>query len=175
MFESREPLLSSVSRRGVNKMDAREPWAGSPVLGETQASDCPQDLKAGGDAADNVAGDLRFSSRSSPVGNGRLLHAESAAQGLDLHFNGPTIVAILHREPAESVATDRPKWAQVGIAITEEHTDQADGKLVAEPLVRRQRSWFSPAEFARADHQVSLTTTNGLQENGRFVGPIAAV
>jgi len=84
--------------------------------------------------------------------------------GLDLHLDGPTVVAVLHPQCLQGFPTDRAKRTEVGVVHVVEQPQGGAGDDIADPLLWAERTPLPPPARARADHHLGLTGHSGGME-----------
>ena len=125
----------------------------SAVRRQGVAQDRGDDLRARPDRPAHGPADLALSHPRAVVDR-HLDDAQPRARGLDLHLDGPAVVAVAHVEPAQRLGRDGAEGTEVGGARARQQVHQADAQARAEHRVPRLGARGAPAEAARADHEV---------------------
>ena len=139
------------------------------------AQDRAHDLRARADRAAHRAAHLAPPARPRAVVDGHLDDAQAAERRLDLHLDGPAVVAVGHPEPAQRVGADRAERPEVGGPRAGEQVEQAHAHLRAEDRVPRLRPRQPAAAAARADHEVGAAVEDRRDDVARLRGVVAAV
>ena len=96
-------------------------------------------------------------------------------RSLDLHLDGPPVVAVLHPEGLQGIPTDRAKWAEVGVADAVQEAKRTAGDGVADPLLHAERALIPTAAGSRTDHHVGIAGAYRVDQREELTGVVAVV
>ena len=96
-------------------------------------------------------------------------------RGLDLHLDGPPVVAVLHPEGLQGIPTDRAKWAEIGVADAVQEAKRTAGDRVAELLLRAERALIPAAASTGTDHHVGVAGADRVDQRGELAGVVTVV
>lgn len=103
------------------------------------------------------------------------MHSQPLLERLDLLYNGPTVVGVLHVQSEQGLVSDGAKRPQIDVVKMVETLEESGSEGIAHLLVGKQRSPFRPRTAADPNHQAGFSLPDWLQQPASILRVIAPI